>query len=107
MNKFTLFSASLLLLGLSACADMPTVQTTVIDTPTIDANLPRATDLSNVTWHVYDSGDLKVVSDNKDVVLFTLTKEEYEKLNNNIIEMRRYILQLKQTVVFYHNHKKH
>lgn len=90
--------------SLTACGDSQLIkETTTIDIPTIDANLPQATDLEDVDWKVYTSDDLKIIENSNGVVLFTLTQPEYEKLGRNLVELRRYIMQLKQTVVFYRN----
>lgn len=98
-----IIAALMVIASLSACSDMPIKETTTIDIPTLDANVPQATGLEDVNWKVYTADDLIVIASDKDVVLFTLTKEEYEKMGRNIVEMRRYILQLKQTVIFYRN----
>lgn len=91
-----------LALSLTACGNTPISQTTIIDNPTIDPNLPTPPKLNNVNWKVQDGDDLKQsVAANPDEVLFTLTPEEDAKLNTNLTELQRYILQLKQTVLYY------
>jgi len=91
-----------LILSLAACGSADVVtDTKTIDTPHLNYNLPPAVSVQPIQWKVYTATDLKKLSTDKNVVLFTLTKQEYEKLGRNMAEVHRYILQLKDTVNVY------
>ena len=90
------------LLSLAACSTAPT-QTTIIDTPHLNPNLPPQVELQSVQFKVYTATDLKRLSTQKNVVLFTLTPEQYAILGKNLVAVHGYILELKQTVIFYKN----
>lgn len=82
-----------LALSLTACDSGNVVkETSIIETPVLKPNLPEALSLSNVDWNINTDGAEP---------LFTLTKEQYNNLAGNLVEMQRYIKQLKQTVKYY------
>ena len=94
----------LLMISVTACTQ-PTDQTiTTINLPVVAPNLPEPPTLEQVTWHVYDANDLKQLTVTEpSIVLFTLTQDQNKALDDNIVELQRYILQLKQTVIYYQN----
>ena len=104
MKTFFRIAAIGFLLTLTACNSPIQGPTTVVNLPVIQPNLPQAPEVGTVTWKVYDAKDLQALSiSNPNVILFTLTQDENQVLNDNIVELQRYILQLKQTVVYYQN----
>lgn len=102
---FKFVALSLLVLTVSACSSTVVPGgTTTIDLPTVTPNLPEPPTLATVTWHVYDANDLKAaIAANPNIILFTLTQDQNKALDDNLVELQRYILQLKQTVVYYQN----
>ena len=95
---------SLLALTATACSNTPINTTTEIQLPTVEPNLPQPPVLQNVNIKVYNADDLKqLIASNPNIVLFTMTPDQNEILGTNIIEMRRYILQIDKTVTYYHN----
>lgn len=91
----------LMMLNLTAC-NSPLQQTTTIDLPIVNPDLPEPPVLNAVDWKIYDADDLKQLSSSTpSVILFTLTPVQSTILSDNLVEMQRYILQLKQTVIYY------
>lgn len=99
----TLFKVAIIgiALAISGCSQGVT-STTVTDLPTVAPNLPEPPQLGQVQWKVYDANDLKQLSSsNPNIVLFTMTQEQNRILDDNIVELQRYISQLQQAIVYY------
>jgi predicted component of type VI protein secretion system len=103
MKKLTIAILGITMLALSACAT-PNKDITITTAPELDPNLPTQIQTDPVTWHVYTSTDLKNLSKDSSTVLFALSQSDYEKLGKNMVEIQRYVEQLKQTVIYYKNH---
>lgn len=108
MKFFQIFLLIGLLGFVSACDNTETItQTKLIETPRLNPNLPPAVNLDKINWKVYDKEGLsKLTLAPGDVVLFTVTPDQAEKLGKNQVDIQRYILQLKETVIFYQNQNK-
>ena len=97
IKSFLLFSV--LLFSLSACSEGKVVTNpTIVEIPKIKPILPAQTNLQQMHWRLLDKNDFKNLNDNQ--VYFVLTQDEKEKLDNNIIELRRYILQSQENINF-------
>jgi len=103
MKKYIIIVALLL----SACAiRQPTIVSTAISVPVFEPANPRAVNVVDVEWQVLENSRLQVMLDdakkqNKDVALFALNTQNYENLSLNMQELKRYIEELQQTVIYY------
>lgn len=117
----TLLSLSLLLLS-SGCTVFPktwfgnkeppapeirTVTVTQIEYPEIQIQpQPAPIELSNVQWYVVTEANLqefleKFQDENGALVFIATTVPGYENLSINLQELRRYVLQQKQIILYY------
>ena len=94
---------SILLVGLlTSCAGTTIVQTKVIEVPKIDPPLPDPIIVQNVSWHIYNSQELiQLATQQKDIILYTMTPNQVQTLGYNLSEIQRYVLQSKQVILFY------
>jgi hypothetical protein len=93
---------------LSACASQEKV---VVQTEIIKADIPtqarpKPVSLSNVKFYVVTkenlSDFLKVFEkENNDIVFYSISVKDYEKMSLNIAELRRYIIQQDKIIVYY------
>ena len=98
MKKIILLS---LFLILSACDPGKITQTTVIDKQVLEPNLPRPTTLQPINWSVYEVQTLDPSQKNNTTLLFTLPQDQFQLLGDNLADMEREILQLKEVVIYY------
>lgn len=101
-----------LTLLISACSSAkpevppPVVQTQMV-TPYIQTqSRPRPVELANVTWHVVNQDNIdeflnSVKLGKSEFVFVAISVKDYEKLSINVQELRRYVLQQKELIVFY------
>lgn len=98
-------SASLIL---SACN--PTITETVTETEFIEREIPiqprpRGVNLDDVEWVVINADNVddfvQRFEENPDTVLFATTAQGYENLSVNLAQLRRYIEQQQQLLVYY------
>ena len=98
-----------LTLLISACA---TPEPTVVTVPTVIRNeipavaRPKPVNLSNVKIYVvtaetFDAFLKEFTEKNGDLVYIAISVEDYENLSNNIAELRRYLNQQKEIIVYY------
>ena len=113
MQRATFLALLLPTLLISACASTPPVETpapivrTEIITPYIQTQpRPRPVELANVTWRVVNQDNLEefltsIKLGGSDFVFVAISVKDYERLSLNTQELRRYILQQKELIVFY------
>ena len=97
-KKILLLSAILISTGCSLLPQAPKVipveiRTIEVKIPIVHPTLPRAIDLKEPYFYV--------VSDNGTVVFTAMTIDDYELMAYNMQEIKRYIGQLKEVVVYY------
>ncbi len=94
MNKLVkLFLVIPVIFALTACGSTTVIkETDIIETPVIHPNLPTQIDYRPVEWKIE-----KKTTENQ----YVLDEKNYRNLNHNILEMNRYILQIKETVKYY------
>lgn len=69
--------------------------------------MPRAIELENVKWYVINSQNIneKIAEIEKQLggefVVFALTPQSYENMAYNLQEIRRYVLEQKQIILYY------
>ena len=113
--KILLLLSSLVITG---CSFLPTkpvpytppVITTVTEqvrVPIYQPPLPAAIQLENVRWFVItkDNLDAKIAEVESiignDFVVFAMTPQSYENMSYNMQELRRYVLQQKEVILYY------
>jgi hypothetical protein len=112
-SKKILIASSLLLVltSLTGCGTFntePRIQTvTQYITPNIQIQKqPKPVDLADVQWYVVTEENLeafleKFRQDNGTVVMLAMTVRGYENMSVNMQELRRYINQQKQIIIYY------
>lgn len=99
-----------LILLISACSVKP--DPVVVTVPTVIRNeiptvaRPKPVNLSNiqiyvVTAETFDSFIEEFTKKNGELVYVAISVKDYEKLSTNIAELRRYLNQQKQIIVYY------
>ena len=100
----------LLLLLTTACATAPRevkIITKPVEIEIFQPDLPDAIELERPKWYVVNRENLeeflteleRIQSDSP--VFFAFTPQDYEKMAYNLQEVRRYILQAKEVIVYY------
>jgi hypothetical protein len=101
-----------LLLLLTACASTP-VKEVIIKTKPIEIQIaqperPREIKLERPRWFVVNEKTLekfleevKAIQGSKVPVFFAFTPQDYEKMSYNLQELRRYVLQQNEIIVYY------
>ena len=97
---------------ISACASTPEpqiiTQTEYISREIPTVNRPAPVQLSDVQWYVVNEENLdefiaRFRETNGQVVFMAISVRDYEKLALNIQELRRYINQQREIIVYYEN----
>ena len=70
------------------------------------AERPKQLDLSDVDWYVVTERNMeefleKFEKDNGDIVFMAISVRGYENISLNLADLRRYILQQKEIIVYY------
>ncbi len=108
VQKICLILLSLLLL--SSCSNTPEkeiVTVTEIIKPQISVvERPKQISTNEIEWYVvteknYDEFKKRFLSENGDLVFYVLSVRDYEKLIVNMAEIKRYILQQKEIILYY------
>ena len=108
VQKICLILLSLLLL--SSCSNTPEkeiVTVTEIIKPQISVvERPKQISTNGIEWYVvteknYDEFKKRFLSENGDLVFYVLSVRDYEKLIVNMAEIKRYILQQKEIILYY------
>jgi|ERR1700691_3509695 len=92
---------------LSGCATSLTVKTSQVQLSTVQVPHPLPIALSNLSWKVLNISDIKILanklknSPSSSFSIYVLDSSGFTNLDNNLLEMRRYILEQKQVILFY------
>ena len=95
-----------LLSGCSLWTKTVEIETTVKPTPIAKAEKPKPVTMNDIKFKVVTKDNLDAfLEDLKntqgEVVWFAITPRDYENLSLNINELRRYILQQKEVIIYY------
>ena len=82
------------------------VQTEYIERTIPTQPLPKPVEMPNVEWYVVNSDNLdeflsRIKADAGDVVFIAMTPKGYENLSLGIAELRRFILEQREIIVYY------
>ena len=112
MVKWVMIPAALI--ALSSCTSVSSLlpePQVVVQTEYIERNIPvqqrpSPVDMPNVDWYVVNADNLdefisRIQSDVGEVVFVAITPKGYENLALGISELRRYILQQQEIIVYY------
>ena len=107
----TVLSALLLSLLLSSCSTWDKLKRVEVKTVEVDRviptqNRPRQLDLNNITWFVvtdqnFDEFRKRYTKQNGSFLFYAISVRDYETLALNMAEIKRYIEQQKQIIVYY------
>ncbi len=110
--KSFLMISSVSLLLLSGCATSPRPEL-IVQTEYVKQNIalqarPKGVQLSNVKFHVVNKDNIQQFltqfeKDNGTVTFVAISVKDYEKLSLNVEELKRYILQQGELIVYYEN----
>jgi hypothetical protein len=106
ISKKVLLISSLTLLSACASQEKVVVQTEIIKADIPSQSRPKPVSLSNVKFYVVTKENLndflKVFEkENNDIVFYSMSVKDYEKMSLNIAELRRYIIQQDKIIVYY------
>ena len=105
--------SSLLLLSLlvSSCASWPKLTQIEVQTVEVERNIPiqnrpRQLNLSNITWYVvteenFEEFKKRYEKENGIFLFYAISVRDYETLSLNMAEIKRYIEQQKQIIIYY------
>ena len=105
--------SSLLLLSLlvSSCTSWPKFTQIEVQTVEVERNIPiqnrpRQLNLSNITWYVvtkenFEEFKKRYEKENGMFLFYVISVKDYEALSLNMAEIRRYIEQQKQIIIYY------
>ena len=111
--KNYLKASSLLLLSLivSSCASWPKLTQIEVQTVEVERNIPiqnrpRQLNLSNITWYVvteenFEEFKKRYEKENGMFLFYVISVRDYETLSLNMAEIKRYIEQQKQIIIYY------
>ena len=105
--------SSLLLLSLlvSSCTSWPKLTQIEVQTVEVERNIPiqnrpRQLNLSNITWYVvteenFEEFKKRYEKENGMFLFYVISVKDYETLSLNMAEIKRYIEQQKQIIIYY------
>ena len=105
--------SSLLLLSLllSSCSSWPKLTQIEVQTVEVERNIPkqnrpRQLDMSSIKWYVvtpenFEEFKKRFTDENGDLVGYVLSVRDYETLALNMAEIKRYIEQQKEIIIYY------
>ena len=111
--KNYLKASSLLLLSLlvSSCTSWPKFTQIEVQTVEVERNIPiqnrpRQLNLSNITWYVvtaenFEEFKKRYEKENGMFLFYVISIRDYETLSLNMAEIKRYIEQQKQIIIYY------
>ena len=111
--KNYLKASSLLLLSLliSSCSSWPKLTQIEVQTVEVERNIPiqnrpRQLDMNDIHFYVvteqnFEEFKKRFVKENGDLVGYVLSVRDYETLAINMAEIKRYIEQQKQIIIYY------
>ena len=101
----------LLSLLLSSCSSFPQLKQIEVKTVEVERNIPkqnrpRQLDMSSIKWYVvtpenFEDFKKRFTDENGDLVGYVLSVRDYETLALNMAEIKRYIEQQKQIIIYY------
>jgi hypothetical protein len=102
--KLVLLS-SILFLPLIGCGEIIT-QTKIVSTEIPIQTRPKPVVLNDIKFYVVNKENLnefinKFTKENKDLVFFAFSVKDYESMAINLSELRRFILQQNNIIVYY------
>ena len=102
---------SSLILTISACSSLKPEKQIVTETKIVRQNIPvqqrpKAVDFPDVQWYVVTKDNMeefitRVESDSGAIVYMAITPQGYENLAVGMQDLRRYILQQKEIIIYY------
>ena len=105
--------SSLLLLSLlvSSCTSWPKFTQIEVQTVEVERNIPiqnrpQQLNLSNITWYVvtkenFEEFKKRYEKENGMFLFYVISVKDYETLSLNMAEIKRYIEQQKQIIIYY------
>ena len=105
-TEFYIIAILFVLAALSGCAKLLELRTTQDQISTIKAAQPEPIKLNDVHFYVVTKDNLeefmaKIQKTQGEVVWVALTMKDYENIALNTNELRRFILQQKEVIVYY------
>ena len=101
----------LLSLIVSSCSTWDKLTRIEVQTIEVERNIPlqnrpRQLNLSNITWYVvtdqnFEEFKEKFIKQNGEFLFFTLSVRDYETLALNMADIKRYVTQQKQIIIYY------
>ena len=106
ISKKVLLISSLTLLSACASQEKVVVQTEIIKADIPTQSRPKPISLSNIKFYVVTKENLNdflkiFEKENNDIVFYSMSVKDYEKMSLNIAELRRYIIQQDKIIVYY------
>ena len=110
-SYLSVFGALLLSLLLSSCSGWNALKRIEVKTVEVDRviptqNRPRQLDLNNITWFVVTDQNFadfkkRYTKYNGNFLFYSMSVRDYETLALNMAEIKRYIEQQKQIIIYY------
>ena len=104
-------SLLLVFLILSSCSSWPKftqieVQTVEVERNIPTQNRPRQLNLGDITWYVvteenFEEFKKRYIEENGEFLFYVLSVRDYETLALNMAEIKRYVEQQKQIIIYY------
>ena len=101
----------LLSLIVSSCSTWDKLTRIEVQTIEVERNIPlqnrpRQLNLSNITWYVvtkenFEEFKEKYIKQNGEFLFFALSVRDYETLALNMADIKRYVTQQKQIIIYY------
>ncbi len=106
MAPVKFFAISSLLLLLNACATQTRVEYVEIETPIEIKGAPRPISMQEVRWWVVTEENMqsfleKFTKETDETVYIAISVRDYENLSLNMAEIKRYLEQQKNIIVYY------
>ena len=110
-NYSKVLSLLLLSLALSSCSSWPQLKQIEVKTVEIERNVPiqnrpRQLDLSSIKWYVvteenFEEFKKRFTAENGEFLFYAISVRDYETLSLNMADIKRYIEQQKNIIVYY------
>ena len=110
-NYLKVSSFLLLFLIVSSCSTWDKLTRIEVQTIEVERNIPlqnrpRQLNLSNITWYVvtdqnFEEFKEKFIKQNGEFLFFALSVRDYETLALNMADIKRYVAQQKQIIIYY------
>ncbi len=110
-NYSKVLSLLLLSLALSSCSSWPQLKQIEVKTVEIERNVPiqnrpRQLDLSSIKWYVvteenFEEFKKRFTAENGEFLFYSISVRDYETLALNMADIKRYIEQQKNIIVYY------